>query len=76
MATVSNRPTETVENNSRPLASNFTGSTFASGFNNGFAVSPATGFFGFGQAPANFDTNFGTGFNTLVYTLNLGLGVV
>jgi hypothetical protein len=56
------------------LGSNFTGSSFASGFNNGFSNSPSTGFIGFGQAPPSFNANFGTGFNNLVSDMNAGFG--
>jgi hypothetical protein len=56
------------------FGSDFTGSNFAGGFNNGFATAPATGFIGFGQAPAGFNTNFGTGFNNLVSGMNTGFG--
>jgi hypothetical protein len=52
----------------------FTGSNFASGFNNGFLAAPATGFIGFGQAPATFNSNFGTGFNTFASGLNTDFG--
>jgi hypothetical protein len=56
------------------FGSNFTGSNFASGFNNGFVASPASGFIGFGQAPAAFNSNFGTSFNTLASGLNTNFG--
>jgi hypothetical protein len=56
------------------FGSNFTGSNFASGFNNGFVAAPATGFIGFGQAPAALNSNFGTSFNTLVSGLNTDFG--
>jgi hypothetical protein len=56
------------------FGSNFTGSNFASGFNNGFVASPSSGFIGFGQAPAAFNSNFGTSFNTLASGLNANFG--
>jgi hypothetical protein len=56
------------------FGSNFTGSNFASGFNNGFVASPSSGFIGFGQAPAAFNSNFGTSFNTFASGLNTNFG--
>jgi hypothetical protein len=48
----------------------FTASTFQSGFLGGFG----TGFPGFGVAPTTFNTQFGTGFNNFVSTVNPSLG--
>ncbi len=54
------------------------GTSFNSGFNNGFAAAGATtpGFVGFGVAPTSFDTNFGTGFSNAVSSVISGLGFV
>jgi hypothetical protein len=57
-----------------PFGSLFSGSSFNNGFNNGFATGTNIGFIGFGQAPSAFNTNFGTGFNNLVSTLNQNMG--
>jgi hypothetical protein len=57
-----------------PFGSLFSGSSFNNGFNNGFATSTNIGFIGFGQAPSAFNTNFGTGFNNLVSTVNQNMG--
>jgi hypothetical protein len=57
-----------------PFGSTFSASTFDSGFNNGFASD--TGFIGFGTAPVAYDTNFGTGFNGSVASLNTSAGLV
>ena len=59
-----------------PFGSPFNSSDFNSGFNNGFTTGTGSGFTGFGQAPTNFNTNFGTGFNNLVSTVNQGLGLL
>jgi len=55
------------------FGSQFTGSSFNGGFNNGFATT-GTGFPGFGTAPTGFNSGFGTGFNNLVNTLNTQFG--
>lgn len=52
----------------------FTGSTFNNGFNNGFATT-GTGFPGFGTAPSAFNTGFGTGFNGLITNMNGQAGI-
>jgi len=52
----------------------FTGTTFNSGFNNGFLTS-GSGFPGFGIAPSNFPSSFGTGFNGLVQSMNSPFGL-
>ncbi len=57
-----------------PFGSLFSGSSFNNGFNNGFATGTNIGFIGFGQAPSAFNTNFGTGFNNLVSTVNQNMG--
>ena len=57
-----------------PLGSSFGGSSFANGFNNGFATGQSNGFFGFGQAPSGFNSNFGTGFNNFVSGQNNAFG--
>ncbi len=57
------------------FGSQFSGSSFNSGFNNGFATGTNTGFIGFGQAPADFNTNFGTGFSNLVSTVDQNLDI-
>jgi len=56
------------------FGSQFTGSSFNSGFNNGFA-STGNGFFGFGTAPSGFNAGFGTGFNDLVSAANSTFGL-
>src|SRR6516225_49408 len=56
------------------LGSLFSGSSFNNGFNDGFATGTNIGFIGFGQAPSAFNTNFGTGFNNFVTTVNQHLG--
>jgi hypothetical protein len=56
------------------FGSNYSGSNFASGFNNGFVGFPSTGFIGFGQAPAAFNSNFGTSFNTFTSGVNTNFG--
>ncbi|MDG3003625.1 hypothetical protein [Paludisphaera mucosa] len=56
------------------FGSQFSGSTFNNGFNNGFATT-GTGFPGFGTAPSGFNTNFGTGFNGLIGNLNQQAGI-
>jgi len=45
------------------FGSNFTGNNFFNGFNSGFG---GTGLAGFGTAPTGFNTNFGTGYNSLI----------
>ena len=69
-------PTPTFTLKSTPAAgvfsSNFTGSTFQSGFLNGFG----SGFVGFGVAPTTLNTNLGTGFNNFVSTANPTLGFI
>ena len=57
------------------FGSQFSGSSFNSGFNNGFATGTNTGFIGFGQAPADFNTNFGTGFSNLVSTVDQSIDI-
>lgn len=57
-----------------PFGTQFSGSSFSNGFNNGFATGTNIGFIGFGQAPTAFNTNFGTGFNNAVTTLNGSMG--
>ena len=57
------------------FGSQFTGSSFNSGFNNGFATDTNSGFMGFGTAPSTFNTNFGTGFNNMVATVTQNQGV-
>jgi hypothetical protein len=59
-----------------PFGATFTSSLFNSGFNNGFATGTNTGFIGFGVAPTTFNTNFGTGFNNLVSTVNQNMSFV
>ena len=61
-----------------PFGSQFSGNSFNSGFNNGFATGTNSGFIGFGTAPAAFNTNFGSGFNNMVTTVtqNQGIGTV
>jgi len=56
------------------LGADFTGPSFAGGFNNGFATNSTTGFIGFGQAPTSFNSSFGTGFNNMVGNMNTGYG--
>jgi hypothetical protein len=55
------------------FGSQFTGSSFNSGFNNGFATT-GNGFIGFGTAPSDFNAGFGTGFNDLVSAANTTFG--
>jgi hypothetical protein len=59
-----------------PFGSQFTGSSFENGFNNGFATDTKSGFVGLGTAPSAFNTNVGTGFNNTVSTVSQGLGLV
>ncbi len=56
------------------FGSTLSGSTFNSGFNNGFATGANTGFYGFGMAPSGFNSNFGTGFDNFISTINQNLG--
>jgi hypothetical protein len=65
-------PTVTTQVFTNPFAAPFT----SSGFNNGFAGGPNTGFAGFGIAPSSFNTNFGTGFGNFVTVGSQGLGVI
>jgi len=55
------------------FGSEFTGSNFNNGFNNGF-VSTGTGFPGFGVTPTGFNSGFGSGFNSFINTTNQGFG--
>ena len=57
-----------------PFSSQFSTSSFASGFNNGFASDTNSGFTGFGAAPSAFNTNFGTGFNNTVTSVTQSMG--
>ncbi|MGE3819336.1 MAG: hypothetical protein AB7I30_07870 [Isosphaeraceae bacterium] len=51
-------------------------SNFGNGFNNGFNnTTGSTGFYGFGTPGIDFNTNFSTGFNNYVTTLNQNLGL-
>jgi len=51
----------------------FTSTNFNSGFNNGFLAS-GSGFPGFGIAPTGFNSQFGTGFNNFVSSMNSPFG--
>jgi len=53
------------------FGSNFTGNNFFNGFNAGFG---GTGLPGFGTAPTGFNTNFGTGYNSLITGANPIIG--
>ncbi len=55
------------------FGSQFAGSSFNNGFNNGFLQS-GSGFPGFGTVPSGFNTQFGTGFNNLVGSMNQQFG--
>ena len=57
-----------------PFGSAYTDSTFFNGFNNGFATGTNPSFIGFGMAPTAFNTNFGTGFNNFISTVNQNNG--
>ncbi len=56
------------------FGSQFAGSSFNNGFNNGF-IQSGSGFPGFGTAPSGFNTQFGTGFNNLVGSMNQQFGL-
>ncbi len=59
-----------------PFGSQFTQTGYDSGFNNGFATAAAyPGYIGFGAAPTDFNTNFGTGFNNMVATITQNVGL-
>jgi hypothetical protein len=59
-----------------PFSTQFSGSSFMNGFNNGFAPGTNTGFVGFGPAPSIFNTNFGTAFNNSVASTTQSMGFI